>query len=219
MAYQENGKMNSIDAMLLPMLRINRDRLITRFQREARVEDAQTGFIRVAFMNQAPHIDQKMLNVQADVLAWIFRYSFATRVIGIPESGLPLALEVAHRFPATTLVHSAKENGKAISFIPSVRFPVYSFTKQLELTMLIESIEPGQRYLVVDDVVAYGHAGDGFIKAIQERGGEVVGLAAGFDKQFQGGVTKIAHDRQIPVASVVSIENISEDNRVVLLNL
>lgn len=205
-----------MEEILRPGARIARDRLVERFQRDAVVEDAATGFIRVAFMNKTPDIDPKMLGIQADVLSWIFRFSFPTRIIGIPESGLPLAREIALRFNGAKLVQSTKENGKPILFFPRISFPVYSFTKQSTLTMVTEPIERGERYLVVDDVMAWGHAGTGFVEKIQSNGAEVVGLAAGFDKQFQGGAKKIAHERGIPVASVVSIERISEDNRIVL---
>ncbi len=216
MAYLENGTVHRVETMLRPGLRIEYDRLAERFQKEAVVQDATTGFIRVTFMNQAPDIDQKMLGVQADVLAWIFRYSFPTRIIGIPESGLPLARQVARRFPGARFVQSMKENGGRISFSPTMSFPVYSFTQKSTLTMVTEPIERGERYLVIDDVVAHGNAGKDFTEKIQSSGAEVVGLGVGFDKQFQGGTTKIAHERHIPVASVITIERISEDNRVVL---
>jgi adenine/guanine phosphoribosyltransferase-like PRPP-binding protein len=205
--------------MLRPGTRIERNQLIERFQRDAVVQDAATGFIRVAFMNKAPDIDPKMLGIQADILAWIFRYSFPTRIIGIPESGLPLAREVARRFPGATFIQSAKENGNSILFSPRISFPVYSFTQKSTLTMVTEPIERGERYLVVDDVVAFGNAGKDFTEKIQSSGAEVVGLAVGFDKQFQGGATKIAHECRIPVASVVTIERISENNRIVLSHL
>lgn len=216
MAYIENGRVNRIETMLRPGTRLDYNRLIKRFQRDAVVQDAATGFIRVAFMNKAPDIDPNMLSVQADILAWIFRYSFPTKIIGIPESGLPLAREVARRFRGATFIQSAKENGKPISFSPRISFPVYSFTQKATLTMVTEPIERRERYLVVDDVVAFGNAGNDFIEKIQSSDADVVGLAVGFDKQFQGGATKIAHDRRIPVASVVTIAGISEDNRIVL---
>jgi len=217
MTYIENGKAHRMEEMLRPGTRIARDRLVERFQRDAVIEDAATGFIRVAFMNKAPDIDPNMLGVQADVLAWIFRYSFPTRIIGIPESGMPLAHEVARRFKGAKFIHSAKENGKPILFFPRISFPVYSFTQKSTLTIATEPIERGERYLIVDDVVAYGHAGNDFTEKIQSSGAEVVGLAVGFDKQFQGGAAKIAHERGIPVASVVTIEKISEDSRRVVL--
>ena len=217
MAHIENESVNRIDTMMRPGMRLDYDRLVQRFQKDAVVQDAATGFIRVAFMNRTPDIDPEMLSVQADILAWIFRNSFPTRIIGIPESGLPLAQEVARRFTNARLIQSAKENGKPISFSPRISFPVYSFTKQSTLTMVTEPIEYGARYLIVDDVIAFGNAGNDFTKKIQSSGAEVVGLAAGFDKQFQGGAAKIAHDRGIPVASVVSIKRIAEDNRHVVL--
>lgn len=216
MAYIENGRVNRVETMLRLVTRLDYNRLITRFRDEAVVLDAATGFIRVAFMNKAPDIDPNMLGVQADILAWIFRYSMPTRIIGIPESGLPLAREVARRFPGARFIQSAKENGNPISFSPRISFPVYSFTQQSSLTIDTEPIERWERYLIVDDVVAFGNAGNDFIKKFQSSGAEVVGLAVGFDKQFQGGAAKIAHERGIPVASVVTIAGISEDNRVVL---
>ena len=214
--YHELGRAQSVEAMFRPGDRINYEKLKERFQKEAVVVDPQTGFIRVAFMNRPPDIDDRMLNVQADLLAWIFRFSFATRIIGIPESGLPLTREVARRFPGAKLMQSGKENGASIPFFRRDTFSVYSFTQQKNLTMFTEPIERGERYLVIDDVVAYGNAAGDFVHALESRGAEIVGLGVGFDKQFQGGLEKIAREHEFPVASLVTIKSISQDNKVIL---
>lgn len=192
-------------------------KLQEKFLREAVVVDSQTGFIRAAFMNKQPDIDPEMLSIQADVLSWMFRYSYPTRVIGIPNSGLPLAGELTKRFPRATFVSSRKETEAAsTAWEDEETFSVYSFTRKTQMTMHTDRIQQGERYLVVDDVIAHGNAGNEFIGAIQERGGIVVGLAVGWDKAFQGGLELIARERYIRVASVVSVAQILPDTSIVL---
>lgn len=217
-AIERDARSFIIEKPLPPGLQAQQIKLKKRFAQEAVVVDAATGFIRVAFMNKQPDIDPEMLEIQADILVWFFRDSYPTRVIGIPESGLPLAGLVAKKFPRARFVKSMKDNGRLSPSWPGgEKFSVYSFTQQKYLTIKTEYIEPGERYLVIDDVIAHGNAGDGFIQAIQNREGIVVGLGAGWDKTFQGGLDRIAKQRRVPVASVISVDRILHNNQVALV--
>lgn len=193
-----------------------------KFLTEATVIDSQTGFISAPFMNKANHIDSHMLKTQAEILAWNFRFSFPTHVIGIPESGLPLAREVAKLFPWAAYVQSQKETAGATPLWDWARgetFSVYSFTRKQNMIMHTEPIRPGCRYLVVDDVIAKGNAGKEYLRAIRQRGGILVGLAAGWDKQFQGGLDAIAQEHRIKVASTISVTAMLPDNHVEIAGL
>lgn len=190
-----------------------------KFIREAFVKDPTSGFIVAEFMNRPPNIDLKMLETQASILAWNFRGSFPTHVIGIPDSGLPLAKTIAKYFPKAAYVQSQKETehvSPSFDWSQGEKFSVYSFTREKDMIMHTEPIQPGGRYLVVDDVIAKGNAGKDYLHAIHQRGGIIVGLAAGWNKQFQGGLQAIAQEHNIKVASTISVIAMLPNNRVAI---
>lgn len=186
---------------LRPKLKILRK----RFYQEAEVLDSETGYIRVEFMNRPPKIDQEMLISQADIISHFLRYCNPTRIVGIPNSGLPLTEQVARNFPTAKLVSSTKPNGAETNWENAVEFDVQSFTKRAKVTMAVEKIEAGERYLVIDDVAAWGLAANGFLTAIKEHGGIPVAYAVGFEKRFQKGIQVVAESHNIPSLAVISI--------------
>lgn len=188
-----------------------------RFETESVVKDRVTGFIVAAFMNKEP-LDYGALADQAAILSCFFEDARPTRIIGIPNSGIPLALAVAENFPDASFIEAIKtaDGEQPNEWTQPVALSVQSFTRNKIMNMFIESVEPGERYLVVDDVIARGSAAAGFIHAIQNRGGIVIGLAAGFDKQFQQGLNYVINTCSVSVASVISVTGITSDNRVIL---
>lgn len=192
--------------------------LKVKFEAEADVRDAATGFIWVAFMNKPPDIDSGMLEVQAAIIAHVLRHTRPTRIIGIPTSGIPLAQQVAMHFPDATYIPSRKltdPQDTASDWPDAAIFDVFSFTRQTSMRMAIEKVEPGQQYLVADDVAAWAHASKGFFAAINQRGGIPVGFGVGFEKQFQAGINAVAEEFNIPSVAVVTVAGI-QDGKVVL---
>lgn len=209
-----DARVITVDDHLLPHnLRVGLQTLRDRFCQEA-VGDAAKGFVTVKFMNRPPHIDSQMLAVQADVITHFLADSAPTRIIGIPNSGLPLTEQVAKNFPAARLVSSIKPDGdesrEEISqqWKDAVKFDVYSYTKKANITMVTKRIEPGERYLIIDDVAAWAHAASGFLAAIKRHGGVPVAYAVGFEKKFQRGVSAVAQEYNIPVLAVISVNEI-----------
>ena len=82
------------------------------------------------------------------------------------------------------------------------------------MTMHTESIQPGSKILVVDDVIAFGHAGMDYIEELLQRGAIVVGLAAGWDKKFQNEIDAITNRHYIQVASTISVTEMLPDTHV-----
>lgn len=202
---------------LPPSLSDRYRQLSSRFINEAEIVDPNTGFIKVPFMNRPPYIDNNALVTQADILAHFFRKDRPTRIIGIPTSGLPLARSVAQRFPNAEYVESIKvDDGIPIRWNKGILFSVYSFSRHIDMPMCIQEIEPGEQYLVIDDVSAHGNAAVGFISELMQYGGDVVGFGVGFAKEFQGGIHRVIKECNVNVASVITIARISKDNRVIL---
>lgn len=204
--------------MLPAHLRNQLAALKDKFRTEAIIRDADTGFIWVEFMNKPPNIDSGMLEIQAAILAHTLQHTRPTRIIGIPTSGIPLAEQVATHFPNATYIPSRKltdPQDTASDWPDAAVFTVYSFTRQMDMRMAIERVEPGERYLILDDVAAWGHASKDFLAAIAQNGGIPVGFGAGFEKQFQVGVRAVSETYDIPSVAVVSVTGI-QDNTVIL---
>lgn len=209
----------SIQLDLLPAyLQVQLAALKDKFRAEAVIRDADTGFIWVPFMNKPPDIDSGMLEIQAAIIAYSLQHTRPTRIIGIPTSGIPLAEQVAAHFQEAIYVPSRKltDPQDTMSDWPNaVVFDVYSFTRKANMRMAIQIVEPGERYLIVDDVAAWGHASKGFLAAINQNGGTPVGFGVGFEKQFQVGVQAVSEGFNIPSVAVVSVTAI-HDGKVIL---
>lgn len=205
----------SIQLDFLPAhLQIQLAVLKDKFRAEAVIRDADTGFIWVPFMNKPPDIDSGMLEVQAAIIAHTLRDTRPTRIIGIPTSGIPLAEQVATHFQEAIYVPSRKltdPQDTASDWPDAAVFDVHSFTRKMSMRMAIERVEPDERYLVVDDVAAWGDASKGFLAAISQNGGTPVGFGVGFEKQFQKGVCAVAEEFKIPSVAVVSVTGIQDD--------
>lgn len=185
-----------------------------KFRAEAVIRDADTGFIWVTFMNKPPDIDSGMLETQAAILTHALNHTNPTRIIGIPTSGIPLAEQVALHFPGALYIPSRKltdPQDTASDWPNAAVFDVHSFTRKMSMRMAIKRVEPGERYLVVDDVAAWGDASKGFLAAISQNGGTPVGFGVGFEKQFQKGVCAVAEEFKIPSVAVVSVTGIKDD--------
>lgn len=209
----------SIQLDFLPAhLQIQLAALKDKFRAEAVIRDADTGFIWVPFMNKPPDIDSGMLEVQAAIIAHTLRDTRPTRIIGIPTSGIPLAEQVTRHFPGAVYIPSRKltdPQDTASDWPDAAVFDVFSFTRQTNMRMAIERVEPGDRCLIVDDVAAWGHASKGFLAAIAQKGGVPVGFGVGFEKQFQIGVRAVSEEFDIPSVAVLSVTGI-QDGKVIL---
>lgn len=98
-----------------------------------------------------------------------------------------------------------------------MKFTNKSFTTgQDEVISQIGFLKPGMRLLIVDDVVAHGSTAVSSIKALQDYGVEIVGLAIIFDKKWQGGVAKVEKETGVLVFSLISIESISKAGKIIL---
>ena len=55
-----------------------------------------------------------------------------------------------------------------------------------------DAVEPGERVLIVDDVLATGGTAAAVVRLVERLGGEVVGLAFVIELAFLGGRNKLA---------------------------
>jgi len=135
--------------------------------------------------------DPRALRFVVDDLVGPFRQSSVDIVVGIEARGFILATPVACEL--------------GIGFVPlrkpgKLPYAVVAETYDLEygtdtLEVHADAIRPGDRVLIVDDVIATGGTAAAAIRLIERLGGEVAGIAVFIDLKFLGGRAKLGEVR------------------------
>lgn len=127
--------------------------------------------------------DGKAFKAAIDTMSAPFRDKGVDIVVG-PEArgfliGTPMALELAAGFVPL------RKPGKLPCATTRHEYSLEYGTDALELHT--DSIEPGQKVLIADDLLATGGTIEAAIKLVEKLGGEVVGLAFLIELEFLNG--------------------------------
>jgi adenine phosphoribosyltransferase len=122
------------------------------------------------------------------------------RVIGIEARGFILAAPVAYRVGASFV--PIRKAGKLPWAVAREEYALEYGTDKLEIHR--DAIHPGERVLVVDDVLATGGTASAAVKLVEGLGGVVVGLAFLIELAFLHGRQRLG-ERE--VASLVIYED------------
>ena len=113
------------------------------------------------------------LRTAVQAMAEPFRGDSIDRVLGIESRGflfgVPIAIELQAGFAA------ARKPGKLPHDTHCASYELEYGSD--ELHMHVDSVEPGQRVLLVDDLIATGGTAAAAVDLVQRAGGEVVGCA------------------------------------------
>ncbi len=135
-------------------------------------------------------LNPKALAGAADLMAKPFQEAGIDRVLGIESRGFifgaPMSVALGAGFG---LVRKA---GK-------LPYKTYSASYELEygtdtVELHIDTVEKGQRVLIVDDLIATGGTAAAAIDLVEEAGGEVVGCTFLIELAFLSGREKLATD-------------------------
>ncbi len=134
-----------------------------------------------------------------DALARHFEDAGVDKVLGVEARGFIIAAPVAYRLGAGFV--PVRKKGK----LPSA---VYSDTYDLEygsdtLEVHRDALQPGERALVVDDVLATGGTAAATCRLVEKLGAHAVGFGCVLELGFLRGRRKLG---QLPVAALVSYE-------------
>ena len=141
--------------------------------------------------------DPVAFRAAVDGIADRFEAAAVDRVLGVEARGFILAAPIAYRFRAGfTPVRKA---GKLPWQVEAEEYALEYGTDLLEIHR--DAIEPGERVLVVDDVLATGGTAAATVRLVERLGGEVVGLGFVLELAFLDGRSQLA-DRD--VVSLVS---------------
>ena len=122
-----------------------------------------------------------------DRLAEPFVGRGVTKVVGIEARGFVVAAPVAHRLGAGFV--PVRKPGKLPWETASEAYELEYGTDELEVHL--DAFTPGEKVLVVDDVIATGGTALAAARLVEGLGGEVVGLAFLIELAFLGGAERL----------------------------
>src|SRR5438552_4922336 len=113
------------------------------------------------------------------------------KVLGVEARGFIIAAPVAYRFGAGFV--PVRKAGKLPWEIERVEYELEYGTDLLEIHR--DAVAPGDRVVIVDDVLATGGTAAATIRLVEKLGGEVVGLGFVIELEFLKGRQKLeGHD-------------------------
>ncbi|HEY8160828.1 MAG TPA: adenine phosphoribosyltransferase [Methylocystis sp.] len=123
------------------------------------------------------------------------------KVAGMEARGFILGGAVAHQLSAGFI--PIRKKGKLPHRTVSVSYVLEYGTDEME--MHIDALAPGERIILVDDLIATGGTAEGAIRLLQKMGADVVAACFVIDLPDLGGAKKI-EALGVPVRTLVAFE-------------
>lgn len=142
----------------------------------------------VSFKDLTPlWADARAFAVAVDALADRFVGRGIVKVVGMEARGFVMASPVAHRLGAGFV--PVRKPDKLPWDTHAERYELEYGTDHLEIHR--DAVAPGERVLIVDDVLATGGTSAATVQLVELLGGQVVGLGFIIELAFLGGATKL----------------------------
>ncbi|MFN2594234.1 MAG: adenine phosphoribosyltransferase [Actinomycetota bacterium] len=152
----------------------------------------------VAFKDITPLLaDKKAFSYTIDAMAHEFDRDEIDKVLGIEARGFMVAAPLAYRFTAGLI--PVRKKGKLPWDVATETYELEYGSDSLEMHR--DAIAPGERILIVDDVLATGGTADATARLTETCGGKVAGIATIMELTFLGGRQRLA---DYEVFSVIS---------------
>ncbi len=132
-------------------------------------------------------IDHVAFSTAIDALVMHFGRGTVDKVVGIEARGFILGAPVAYHFGAGFV--PARKAGKLPSETRSVSYELEYGDETLEIHE--DAIRPGDRVLIVDDVLATGGTASAAAALVESLGGRVVGLGFLLELSFLDGASRL----------------------------
>lgn len=142
----------------------------------------------VVFKDVTPLLlDHVAFSTVVDAIVMAFGRGTVDKVVGIEARGFILAAPVAYHFGAGFV--PARKAGKLPSDASAVSYDLEYGSATLEMHR--DAIAPGERVLIVDDVLATGGTARATVDLVEGLGGKIVGLAFLIELGFLGGAAQV----------------------------
>jgi adenine phosphoribosyltransferase len=143
----------------------------------------------VVFKDITPLLaDGPVFSELIDALGEPFRDDGVTKVAGIEARGFTLATPVAERLGAGFI--PLRKPGKLPYETVSEEYALEYGTDVLEVHT--DAVTPGERVLIVDDVIATGGTAAAAVRLLRRIGADVVGLSVFIELSFLNGADQLA---------------------------
>ena len=140
--------------------------------------------------------DKKAFRASIDKLADCFKHSRVAKVVGIDARGFLVAAPIAYVLAAGMVI--VRKKGK-LPYETILREHELEYGKS-SLEIHTDAIQPGERILVIDDVLATGGTAEAAVKLVEELKGVIVGIGVLIELASLGGREKL---KQYTVHSVL----------------
>ncbi|MFC4053201.1 adenine phosphoribosyltransferase [Actinomadura syzygii] len=120
------------------------------------------------------------------------------KIVGIEARGFILAAPVAYHFGAGFV--PVRKKGKLPAATHEETYDLEYGTETIEIHL--DALEPGDRVLIVDDVLATGGTAAATAELVRRGGGEIAGLSVLMELSFLNGRDKL---RNLDVHSLVTV--------------
>lgn len=110
-----------------------------------------------------------------------------TKIVGIESRGFILGAAMAYRMGVGLSI--VRKLGKLPWDTVKQSYSLEYGTDSLEIHK--DAIAPGEKVLIIDDLLATGGTAEAVIKLVKELGGEVAGIGFGVELDFLGGRKKL----------------------------
>jgi len=145
--------------------------------------------------------DREGFNAMIDALVEPLQEIDIKRVAGIEARGFILGGAVAHRLSVGFV--AIRKKGKLPWSTHTVEYELEYGTDEMEIH--IDSVSPGDRILIVDDLIATGGSASAAVDLIRRAGGEVIGASFVIDLPELGGRKKL-EALGVPVRTLMEFE-------------
>ncbi|MEK5058521.1 xanthine phosphoribosyltransferase [Paenibacillus shunpengii] len=154
-------------------------------------------------------IDPELTMEMGREFARRFEAEGITRIVTVESSGIPVAFATAVHMGVPLVFARRKKTLLADPDAYCERVP--SFTKGIVTDIMVsrEFIDPKDRILFIDDIIANGDAAKGIIKIVERSGASLAGFGVVVEKCFQSGASAI-REQGIRVESLVKIESLKD---------
>jgi adenine phosphoribosyltransferase len=155
----------------------------------------------VVFKDITPLLaDPKAFHESIDLIAAAYADAGVTKVLGAEARGFIFGGAIAYKLGAGFV--PARKPGKLPWKTAKADYELEYGVDSLE--MHLDAIEPGDKVVIVDDVLATGGTAAAKAQLVTNNGGEVAGFAFLIELDFLGGRAKLPQD--LRVVSLINVE-------------
>lgn len=145
--------------------------------------------------------DPRAFRRAVDELVQPFAGAKIDQVAGIEARGFILGGAVAHQLSAGFI--PIRKKGKLPHVTVSIAYSLEYGVDEMEMHK--DAVKPGEKVILVDDLIATGGTAEGAVKLLRRQGAEVVAACFAIDLPELGGAQKI-RDLGVPVRSLIAFE-------------